>query len=47
MDQDYGTVERAVRTYGFIHSKRVIDHIREHNITNIRWKTRVRFKTVG
>lgn len=47
MDQDYGTVKRAVRTYGFIHSARVIDHIREHNVTTIRWKARARFKTVG
>lgn len=46
MDQDYGTVERAVRTYGFIHSVRTIDHIRAHNVTTIRWKFRVRFKTV-
>ena len=47
MDQDYGTVERAVRTYGFIHSKRAIDYIREHNVTTIRWKARGRFKTVA
>ncbi len=47
MDQDYGTVERAVRTYGFIHSKRAIDYIREHNLTTIRWKFRARFKTVA
>jgi ubiquinone/menaquinone biosynthesis C-methylase UbiE len=46
MDQDYGTVERAVRTYGFIHGKRTIDHIREHKITTIRWKARGRFKIV-
>ena len=52
MDQDYGadkehpSVERIVRTYGFIHSKRVIDYIREHNVTQIRWKVRARFKTV-
>lgn len=46
MDQDYGTAERAVRTYGFIHSKRAIDHIREHNVTTIRWKARARFKNV-
>ena len=45
-DQEYGTVDRIVRTYGFIHSKRVIDHIREHNVTTIRWKIRARFKIV-
>jgi ubiquinone/menaquinone biosynthesis C-methylase UbiE len=46
MDQDYGTVERLVRTYGFIHSKRVIDYVRAHNVTTIRWKARARFKIV-
>jgi hypothetical protein len=44
LDQDYGTVERLVRTYGFIHSKRVIDYAREHGVTTIRWKVRARFK---
>ncbi len=47
MDQDYGAVERVVRTYGFIHSERVIDYIREHNVTTIRWKFRARFKTIA
>jgi ubiquinone/menaquinone biosynthesis C-methylase UbiE len=46
MDQDYGSVEKAVRTYGFIHSKRAIDYIREHNVTTIRWKARARFRMV-
>ena len=46
MDQDYGTVERVVRTYGFIHSERAIDYVREHNVTTIRWKFRARFKVV-
>ena len=47
MDQDYGTVERAVRTYGFIHSKRVIDYIRAHGVTTICWKARARYKIVS
>ena len=47
MDQDYGTVERAVRTYGFIHSKRAVDHIRAHSITTIRWKARARYRVVA
>jgi SAM-dependent methyltransferase len=44
MDQDYGSVERLVRTYGFIHSKRAIDYCRQHQVTTIQWKMRVRFK---
>jgi ubiquinone/menaquinone biosynthesis C-methylase UbiE len=46
MDQDYGTVDNVVRTYGFIHGKRVIDYVVEHRTTTIRWKMRVRFKIV-
>jgi len=44
LDQDYGSVERLVRTYGFIHSKRAIDYCRAHRISAIRWKMRVRVK---
>ena len=44
LDQDYGTVERLVRTYGFIHGKAVIDYAREHDVTSVRWKVRARFK---
>jgi ubiquinone/menaquinone biosynthesis C-methylase UbiE len=44
MDQDYGTVEKAVRTYGFIFGQRAIDYIREHNQTTIRWKGRIHYK---
>jgi len=47
LDQEYGSVERLVRTYGFIHSKRAIDHCRARGITKIRWKMRVRFKEVA
>jgi ubiquinone/menaquinone biosynthesis C-methylase UbiE len=46
MDQDYKTVESAVRTYGFVHSARAIDYIRAQHVTTIRWKARARFKTV-
>ena len=46
LDQDYGSVERLVRTYGFIHSKRAIDYARAHDVTTIRWKARARYKVV-
>jgi ubiquinone/menaquinone biosynthesis C-methylase UbiE len=46
MDQDYGTAEKAVRTYGFIFGKRTIDYIRMHNTTTIRWKARIRYKRI-
>ena len=44
LDQDYDSVEHLVSTYGFIHGARVIDHIREHQITRIRWKFRTHWK---
>ncbi len=47
MDQDYGTVEKIVRTYGFIFGKRTIDYIRAHNTTTIRWKARIRYKRIA
>ncbi len=47
MDQDYDSVETLVRTYGFIHSQRAINYIREHQLTSIRWKFRVRYKIVA
>jgi len=47
MDQDYGTVERAVQTYGFIFGKRAIDYLEEHRKTQITWKFRLFYKRIG
>ena len=48
MDQDYGhSGTGSSRTYGFIHSERVIDHIEAQGITSIRWKFRARFYASG
>ncbi len=47
MDQDYGTVEKAVSTYGFIFGRRAIDYIRAHDLTKIRWKARIRYKRIA
>jgi ubiquinone/menaquinone biosynthesis C-methylase UbiE len=44
LDQDYGTVEKAVETYGFIHGKATIDYIRANRVTSIKWKVRVHYK---
>lgn len=46
LDQDYGTVEKAIETYGFIQGKAVIDHIRANGVTSIKWKMRVHFKHI-
>jgi ubiquinone/menaquinone biosynthesis C-methylase UbiE len=39
--QDYGTVENAVQTYGFIFGKKSIDYLRAHNKSTITWKWRM------
>ena len=46
-EQQYGTTEAMMATYGFIHGRSVLEHIRTHRITSLRWKFRVHFKTVG
>ena len=39
--QDYGTVENAIQTYGFIFGRNAIDYIRKHKKTIIKWKIRI------
>src|SRR3989344_2064358 len=39
--QDYGTVTKAVRTYGFIFGKKVIGFIKKNKVTKIKWKSRI------
>ncbi len=43
---DYGTVEKAVRTYGFIFGRKAIDYLRSHQKSTIKWKARVYYKQV-
>lgn len=45
--RDYGTVQNAVETYGFIFGKRAIEHIKAHQKTAIRWKIRLHYKQVS
>lgn len=45
--QDYGTVENAVQTYGFIFGKKAIDYLREHQKTVINWKINIHYKQVS
>lgn len=40
-DQDYGTVEHIVNTYGFIFGKKAIEYLKREKKTVIRWKFRV------
>ncbi|PWU02572.1 MAG: hypothetical protein C5B53_01515 [Candidatus Melainabacteria bacterium] len=43
--QDYGSLDRIIRTYGFIFGRKAIDYLRQHNKTTIHWKNRIHFKT--
>jgi ubiquinone/menaquinone biosynthesis C-methylase UbiE len=40
-NQEYGTVEHIVSTYGFIFGKNVIEYLKRERKTMIRWKFRV------
>jgi ubiquinone/menaquinone biosynthesis C-methylase UbiE len=44
--QDYGSLDRIVRTYGFIFGRKAIDYLRKHNKTTIHWRNRIHFKKV-
>lgn len=46
-DQEYGSLDKIIRTYGFIFGKKVIRYLKKHKKTNIRWKLRVRYKNVN
>lgn len=43
-DQEYGTVEHIVSTYGFIFGKKAIEYLKRENKTAIRWKFRIYWK---
>jgi ubiquinone/menaquinone biosynthesis C-methylase UbiE len=40
-DQEYGTLEHIVSTYGFIFGKKAIEYLKQEKKTSIRWKFRV------
>ena len=40
-EQEYGTIEHIVSTYGFIFGKKAIEYLKRENKTAIRWKFRV------
>ena len=41
----YGSVEKAIRTYGFIFGKKAIDYIKENEKTVIKFRYRVHYKS--
>ena len=44
LDQEYGTVEHIVSTYGFIFGRKAIEYLKKEKKTAIRWKFRVYWK---
>jgi len=44
-DQEYGSLEHIVSTYGFIFGKKAIEHLKRENKTSIRWTFRVYWRT--
>lgn len=40
-DQEYGTLEHIISTYGFIFGRKAIAHLKREQKTSIRWKFRV------
>jgi len=44
--QDYQNPKNMIDTYGFIFGKLVIQHIKENNLSKIKWKLRVRYKQI-
>jgi ubiquinone/menaquinone biosynthesis C-methylase UbiE len=39
----YGSLEKIINTYGFIFGKKMIRHLKQNNITSIKWKFRVHY----
>ncbi len=42
--QEYGSLDKILRTYGFIHGKKAINYLKKHDKTSIKWKWRIHYK---
>lgn len=45
-NQDYGSLDKIIRTYGFIFGRNAIDHLRDNNKTSIKWRFRIHYRKV-
>jgi len=43
---DYGSLQEAVETYGFIYGQRAIDYLIANNKSSIQWKLRIHYRKV-
>ena len=44
--QEYGSVGKIIGTYGFIFGRKVIEYLRSHNKTSIKWHFRMFYKLI-
>lgn len=44
---EYGSLDKILKTYGFIFGRKAIDYLKEHNKTSIKQKFRYRYKIVS
>ena len=44
--QNYKSLKKIIRTYGFIFGKKVIEYLKKHKKTSIKWKFRMHYKKV-
>jgi len=44
--QEYGSLDKIVRTYGFIFGRKAIDYLTRHGKTNIKWRFRIHYQHV-
>lgn len=44
--KDYGSLEKIIRTYGFIFGMNAINYLRKHNKTSITWRFRRYYKII-
>jgi hypothetical protein len=45
-NQEYGSLEKIVSTYGFIFGQNAIEYLRKHGKTDIKWMFRIHSKQV-
>lgn len=45
--QDYKSLDKIIRTYGFIFGKKAINYLKKHNKTKIKWKYRIHYKNIS
>lgn len=46
-NQEYGSLDKIIRTYGFIFGRNAINYLQEHSKTNILWRFRIHYKKVN